>query len=120
VAGWTEPSTLVVVTHGANILPLTGVTPERGRHGDRAIRFQQRRETTNSRAHPAVAIRTVSEEIRPACRSLGDRKAPDLIRQESSSRRKERKIRATMRASMAFNLVTQPSTSRQTIFLGAT
>ena len=30
VAGWTEPGTLVVVTHGANILPLTGVTPEEG------------------------------------------------------------------------------------------
>src|SRR4051794_39763556 len=30
VAGWTESGTLVVVTHGANILPLTGVTPEEG------------------------------------------------------------------------------------------
>ena len=30
VAGWTDPRTLVVVTHGANILPLTGVTPEEG------------------------------------------------------------------------------------------
>ena len=30
VAGWTDPGTLVVVTHGANILPLTGVTPEEG------------------------------------------------------------------------------------------
>jgi phosphohistidine phosphatase SixA len=29
VAGWMEPDTLVVVTHGANILPLTGVTPKR-------------------------------------------------------------------------------------------
>ena len=25
-----KPGTLVVVTHGANILPLTGVTPEEG------------------------------------------------------------------------------------------
>jgi broad specificity phosphatase PhoE len=30
VAGWTEPGTLVVVTHGANILPLTGVMPAEG------------------------------------------------------------------------------------------
>jgi phosphohistidine phosphatase SixA len=30
VAGWTHPGTLVVVTHGANILPLTGMTPEEG------------------------------------------------------------------------------------------
>jgi phosphohistidine phosphatase SixA len=30
VAGWTEPGTLVVVTHGANILPLTGIMPEEG------------------------------------------------------------------------------------------
>ena len=30
IAAWTEPGTLVVVTHGANILPLTGVTPEEG------------------------------------------------------------------------------------------
>ena len=30
VAGWMEPGTLIVVTHGANILPLTGVTPEEG------------------------------------------------------------------------------------------
>src|SRR6266566_2989360 len=30
VAAWTEPGTPVVVTHGANILPLTGVTPEEG------------------------------------------------------------------------------------------
>ena len=30
VLGWTDPRTLVVVTHGANILPLTGVTPEEG------------------------------------------------------------------------------------------
>ena len=30
VAAWTETGTLVVVTHGANILPLTGVTPEEG------------------------------------------------------------------------------------------
>ena len=30
IAAWTEPGTLVEVTHGANILPLTGVTPEEG------------------------------------------------------------------------------------------
>jgi hypothetical protein len=30
IAAWTGPGTLVVVTHGANILPLTGVTPEEG------------------------------------------------------------------------------------------
>jgi phosphohistidine phosphatase SixA len=30
VAGWTQPDTLVVVTHGANILPLTGEMPEEG------------------------------------------------------------------------------------------
>jgi phosphohistidine phosphatase SixA len=30
VAGWSGPGTLVVVTHGANILPLTGVMPEEG------------------------------------------------------------------------------------------
>ena len=30
VAAWTGPGALVVVTHGANILPLTGVMPEEG------------------------------------------------------------------------------------------
>ena len=30
VAAWTQPDTLVVVTHGANILPLTGEMPEEG------------------------------------------------------------------------------------------
>ena len=30
VAAWTGPGSLVVVTHGANILPLTGVTPAEG------------------------------------------------------------------------------------------
>ena len=30
VAGWTQSDTLVVVTHGANILPLTGEMPEEG------------------------------------------------------------------------------------------
>lgn len=30
VAAWTGPGTLVVATHGANILPLTGVMPEEG------------------------------------------------------------------------------------------
>jgi broad specificity phosphatase PhoE len=30
VAAWKGPGTLVVVTHGANILPLTGVMPEEG------------------------------------------------------------------------------------------
>jgi phosphohistidine phosphatase SixA len=30
VAAWTGPATLVVLTHGANILPLTGVMPEEG------------------------------------------------------------------------------------------
>jgi phosphohistidine phosphatase SixA len=30
VAAWSGPGTLVVVTHGANILPLTGATPEEG------------------------------------------------------------------------------------------
>jgi phosphohistidine phosphatase SixA len=30
VGAWTGPGALVVVTHGANILPLTGVTPEEG------------------------------------------------------------------------------------------
>jgi hypothetical protein len=30
IAGWTQPDTLVVVTHGANILPLAGETPEEG------------------------------------------------------------------------------------------
>jgi hypothetical protein len=30
VAGRTQPDTLVVVTHGANILPLTGEMPEEG------------------------------------------------------------------------------------------
>ena len=30
VAAWNGPGTLVVVTHGANILPLTGVMPEEG------------------------------------------------------------------------------------------
>jgi len=30
IEAWTEPGTLVVVTHGANILPLTGMTPEEG------------------------------------------------------------------------------------------
>ena len=30
VAAWSGPGTLVVVTHGANILPLTGVMPEEG------------------------------------------------------------------------------------------
>ena len=30
VAAWTGPGALVIVTHGANILPLTGVTPEEG------------------------------------------------------------------------------------------
>jgi phosphohistidine phosphatase SixA len=30
VAAWSGPGTLVVATHGANILPLTGVTPEEG------------------------------------------------------------------------------------------
>ena len=51
----------------------------RGRHGDRETReFRQRRETANSRAHPAVAIRTVSEEIRPACRSLSGREEADI------------------------------------------
>jgi phosphohistidine phosphatase SixA len=30
VAAWSGPGTLVVMTHGANILPLTGVMPEEG------------------------------------------------------------------------------------------
>jgi phosphohistidine phosphatase SixA len=30
VADWSGPGTLVVMTHGANILPLTGITPEEG------------------------------------------------------------------------------------------
>jgi broad specificity phosphatase PhoE len=30
VAAWSGPGTLVVVTHGANILPLTGVRPDEG------------------------------------------------------------------------------------------
>jgi phosphohistidine phosphatase SixA len=30
IAAWTGPGSLVVVTHGANILPLTGVTPAEG------------------------------------------------------------------------------------------
>jgi phosphohistidine phosphatase SixA len=30
VAAWSGPGTLVVATHGANILPLTGVMPEEG------------------------------------------------------------------------------------------
>ncbi len=30
VAAWSGPGTLVVVTHGANILPLTGIMPEEG------------------------------------------------------------------------------------------
>src|SRR5262245_52126881 len=30
VAAWSGPATLVVLTHGANILPLTGVMPEEG------------------------------------------------------------------------------------------
>jgi phosphohistidine phosphatase SixA len=30
VADWSGPGTLVVVTHGANILPLTGIMPEEG------------------------------------------------------------------------------------------
>jgi phosphohistidine phosphatase SixA len=30
VAAWSGPGTLVLVTHGANILPLTGVRPEEG------------------------------------------------------------------------------------------
>jgi phosphohistidine phosphatase SixA len=30
VAAWSGPGALVVATHGANILPLTGVTPEEG------------------------------------------------------------------------------------------
>ena len=30
VAAWSGPGTLVVMTHGANILPLTGIMPEEG------------------------------------------------------------------------------------------
>jgi hypothetical protein len=30
VAAWSGPGTLVVMTHGANLLPLTGVMPEEG------------------------------------------------------------------------------------------
>jgi phosphohistidine phosphatase SixA len=30
VAAWSGPATLVVLTHGANILPLTGIMPEEG------------------------------------------------------------------------------------------
>jgi len=30
VAAWSGPGTLMVMTHGANILPLTGIMPEEG------------------------------------------------------------------------------------------
>ena len=30
VAAWSGPGTLVVATHGANVLPLTGIMPEEG------------------------------------------------------------------------------------------
>ena len=70
VAGWTEPGTLVVVTHGANILPLTGVTPE---EGGMVIVKPDPGSVAKLRTlgHiPPLPLGPVSEEIRPACRSL--------------------------------------------------
>ena len=62
VAGWTQPDTLVVVTHGANILPLTGEMPEEG--GMVIVKPDPggARETANARTHLAVALRTMTAE----------------------------------------------------------
>ena len=63
VAGWTESGTLVVVTHGANILPLTGVTPEEG--GVMVIVKPDPASTAKLRtlrANLAFAIRTMTAE----------------------------------------------------------